>query len=805
MKSARRFLLQTALLGTIGVAAAAVVAPAVRVVLFESLPFPEADRLVLLWETLDRDPSRTVITSLPTASSWREELNSVDVVAVARHFQSFFVDNGDDAIRVQGAFVSNEYLALTGARAAVGRLFNAEESVVGAPTRRVVVSHRYWMEQLGGSDQVLTGILRIDDEPYEVVGVMEEGYRDWADAFVDNVFWFPLPTAELKLGRSLDDRSLRRFRTFGRLAEGATVAEAAAEITALHERLSASYPESTGRFGATVESATTRLLGPASDVLRAVLLVAVLLLTLTVLNVSVLAVLQGSLRGGDAAIRRALGASRWGALVPQIRTLGLATVLSLAAGLAVAAGVRTVLFRNASDVLPQFTRLTFTATDAAVAVGVALLIFLAGSAALLLVHGREGTGFFGATKEQVATGLGHRSFSRSAFVFVSVAVSMSIVVPGLIVQRGFREAVEVDPGFRTEGYWSTSLQLPPEIQSTEDALQILDALTTAAESEPGWSDVVLWGPSLPGYTGGGRYFVDERSSGGTTADAIVSRYHQLSPGGLERLGVRLLQGRHLAETLNRDAAGEVVVSEALAAALWPGENAIGRGLKQFDETLDSPGAYRVVGVAENALMGGRMNAGGVAGRKDAYFSDRQHEANLQSRYLLFRQQNGASGGRAALARTIQSVNPRITFDPLELLEPQLAIESASLRLAFMILTMLSAWAILQTAAGIFVVVAFLAHAATRALAIQKALGADGPRVIWPLAASVGSVAGLATVSGVLVSASLRAMWTPPGIEWTLASPSLWLLSFTIAAVAVAIALLPPIARVARLSPLMLMR
>lgn len=804
MNRARRFLIQTALLGTIGVGAAGVVSPAVRVVLFGSLPFPDADRLVLLWETLDHDPGRQVITSIPTIRSWSDELQSVEALAAARHFQSFFYDRGDGAQRVQGAFVSRAYLELTGATTSAGRLFTAEESVLGAPRRTVVVSHRFWMDQLGGAEDVVGRVLRIDDEPWEVVGVMDAAYEDWADAFVDNAFWFPLPSAELKLGRSVDDRNFRRFRAFGRLAPEASIEQANTELSALHARLAASHPEVLGRFGARVESASGRLLGSASAVLRAVTMVASLLLGLTLLNVSVLTVLQGSVRGPDTAIRRALGASRWGALAPILRTLSWSAVVALGAGLALAAGLRWLVFHNAGDVLPLYTRLDFTIVDFGVCALTALLVWGAGATSLVLAHGRGTTGFFGATRE-TSNGLGYRSTSRSVFVFLTIAGSMSIVVPGLVVQRGFRDIIGVDPGFETAGYWSARIDLPPEVTDPEDAGRLLADLLSAVEDRTELRDAVLWGPSLPGYTGGGRNFVDATAPATTVTEATTARYHQASPEGLERLGVRLREGRYLGANLDGTSSGEVVVSEALAEALWPGEDAIGRSIQHFDLDPDAPGPWTVVGVAENALMGGRMNDGGVSGRYDTYFSDRQHQARLQQRHLLVRSDRGGAGIRTAIDGAIRSVNPRITAEEPQLLEPQLAVEAASLRMAFLILTMLSAWAVLQAAAGILVVVAFMAHSATRALAVQKALGADAPRVVVPLALSVSGIACAATVGGVLLSGALSRVWTPPGIEWSLGAPSLWIASFAITVVAIATALLPSVVRIVRLSPLTLMR
>ncbi|MEM7415312.1 MAG: ABC transporter permease [Gemmatimonadota bacterium] len=805
MGKARRFLIQTALLGTIGVAAAGVVSPAVRVVLFGSLPFPEPDRLVLLWETLDRDPGRQVITSIPTIESWGEGLQSVEAIAAARHFQSFFYDRGDGAQRVQGAFVSRGYLELTGATPSAGRLFTADESVLGAPRRSVVVSHRFWMEELGGGEDVVGRVLRIDDQPWEVVGVMDPEYEDWADAFVDNALWFPLPSAELKLGRSLEDRGFRRFRAFGRLAPGVSVEEANVELAGLHTRMADSDPESFARFGARVESATGRLLGSASAVLRAVTMVAALLLGLTILNVSVLTVLQGSVRGPDTAIRRALGASRWGALTPLLKALALSSAISLVAGLALAEGLRSLVFRNAGDVLPLYTRLDFTVFDLGVCAEVAVLMWCAATLVLLLVHGRETAGFFGATREQAATGLGYLSTSRSVFVFLTIAASMSIVVPGLVVQRGFRDIIGVDPGFHTEGYWSSRVDLPPEVEDAGEAGRVLEDLLVAVEEQPGLRDAVLWGPSLPGYTGGGRNFVDAAAPASSVTEATTARYHQASREGLERLGVRLRSGRYLGGDLDPASSGEVVVSQAFAETLWPGEDAIGRSLQHFEIDADAPGPWTVVGIAENALMGGRMNDGGVSGRHDAYFSDRQHQARLQQRHLLVRSDQGGAGIRTAIEAATRSVNPRITAEQPELLEPQLAIEAASLRMAFVILSLLSAWAVVQAAAGILVVVAFIAHSATRALAVQKALGADAPRVVAPLALSVAGMATAATIGGVLASAALGRVWTPPGIEWSLGAPSLWFASFSITAVAITIALLPPLLRIVRLSPLMLMR
>jgi len=302
----------------IGIGANAAIFSPVDLFMIRPFPYPDANRLVVPWLSDLGDGGREVAFSLPDFVDFRDQSKTLELAAAAP--RAFNLSGTDQPERLEGQVVSANLFGVLGVTPLIGRGFHADEEHSGsAPV--VVLSYPLWERRFGADRRVLGEHIKLDGMPFTVVGVMPRGFG-YPNA--SSQIWTPLAVD------APEPRDSRWLATVGRLASGASLSRARAELAAIAFRLEQTYPETNRRLGATVSTVRDNFFGREFVFGSLISSVATaFLLLIAAANVANLLLAQAAGREREIAIRTALGAGK-GRIVRQLLTESL--LLGLASG-----------------------------------------------------------------------------------------------------------------------------------------------------------------------------------------------------------------------------------------------------------------------------------------------------------------------------------------------------------------------------------------------------------------------------------------------------------------------------------------
>ncbi|WP_448993755.1 ADOP family duplicated permease [Luteitalea sp.] len=553
-------------------------------VLFRPLPWPEPDRVALLWET--RPDGGTNSTSGGAFLDWRASQRQFSALAlVAPVAYNLRDDRGTE--RLSGLEVSHAFLQVLGVAPRLGRGFLPEEERPGGPTSVVLVTEEFWHSRLGRDPNVLGRTLVLDDVPRTVVGVLPR--ETWL--FPDHTFFVPAVLAP-ESGRTA--RSGHWAMVLGRLAPGASYASATTELRAIKARANADYPAFKRDWSVLAEP-VTGVLGTYTQAPMLLLLGAVsLLLLIACANVANLILARGRQREPELATRAALGAGS-GRIVRQLiaESLTLAGLGGLL-GLAIAAIVLQVLRHAVEGALPLAfhpalsTRVLIASVIVTLGTGVLFGIVPAVRArrpaisAAINHGGRRST----ASGQQRVQGI---------LIGAQVALTVVLLAATGLLLRSLANTVRTDPGFDAEQVLAFDVSLPAG--SYDNDARVLTFVTTLLEGMRAVPGVERAGSamSIP-FSGGstGEYF--QRPGTGGDEGQSLGRLDFASAGFLEALGARVQAGRLLTDADVAGAGSRVaVVNETAARRFFGGEAAVGQTLRIAAQD------WRVIGVVADIV------------------------------------------------------------------------------------------------------------------------------------------------------------------------------------------------------------
>jgi putative ABC transport system permease protein len=706
-------------------------------VLLKKLPYPSADRLVVVRVS---DPEfRDRYASFPVneahLATWRDHCRSCEDIA-AINGMTTTLTGGGEAEQLDGAIVSAGFLGSLGISPIVGRGFLPSEGHVGS-NAVAVISYGLWMRRFGGDTAVIGRSIRLDGESVTIVGVLPSRA--------------PLPGPQqlgdlVRLPRTIDvlrplastPESLRSAGDYDygvviRLRPGVTPDALRAELDGLEPEV-ARLTEDNGRKRMVVQPLQQLITRNSREPLTVLFVATVAVLLIVCVNLANLLLARHAGRRRDSAVRTALGASRTTLVFDSLIESLLLALGGGALGAAVAWIVTRVIAVTAPAALPMLNTFRFDAN---------VLFFCAASAAIAgfgiglvpaLRNGRVDPGDVLKANSYTTTDGPRGARGRRVLVGVQAAIGVALLVTTGLLVLSFVRLVQVDKGFDTARVLTVDVALPPFIfASDEQRLRFFDDAIARLQVLPGVESVALTSRlplrgeatvNLLSYVG------DQRPMGARP----LANYRYVTPDYFAAIGTPILRGRTFSDA---DRGRQVaVLSASTAETLWPGENPIGRQIK----TGGYLGAVtEVIGVAADSRAVDLT-------RTNVLFTYLPYWLRGPSSASLILHTSVTPSALAAPARrAILDINGNVAIPRTDTMEEIVALSVADRRFQLSLMVAFGTAAALLAALGVYGVVSYSVARRGRELGIRIALGAR-PADIHRIVISEGLIpvaAGLA--------------------------------------------------------------
>jgi putative ABC transport system permease protein len=729
----------------LGIGANCAIFALVDAVLVRPLPFPQPDRLVMIWERTERS-ARSAVAPL-NMTDWNDRSHAFDLIAGFIPNIGGMVMNGRDgtAETITRQWVSAGFFDVLGVTAIAGRTFRSSDN--DARSNVVVLSEALWQTRFDRDPAIVGRELRLDGVPFTVVGIVPKDFQ----FFERTSMWAMIP-----FDRRPELRGAHLLSAIGRMKRGMTIEAARAEMATIADGLALEFPDTNKGRGITVEPMHDALVGGDLRTTSILFLGVVgFVLAICCANVANLLLTRATARTREFAIRSALGASR-ARIIRQLVTESL--VLSVVSGV-LGIGLGAAILSLAPSVIPERllpgaialafdVRVAAFGAIAAILVGVIFGLAPAWQAAEL-----SSAPVVAAGTRTVAGGSGR---IRAWLVVGEIATAVMLLVGAGLLLRTLLAVDGVDRGYRADRVLTMMVDpLGSRYPTRASLLQFFDDIEREVRALPGVRDVA-WTTGLPlGPAGqGGRSF---EIVGAPSVDSQrpIADYQIVSPSYFRTLDLPIVTGRAFDDRDRYENVAVCIVNEALVRGYFQGRSPIGMrvAIRPAGSPQAQPIVREIVGVARQ-----------VKGRPDELVDRLQIYVPMAQDprddiYIAVR--SSAERGHAdALAPSVRAAIAHVDKEQLVSVRDVLTLEdvawNATSRQRFRAVMVIAfaALALLLAIVGVFGILGYSVQLRLRDFSVRRALGAGSADILRLAIGSAVRVIGAGTLIGLILASML---------------------------------------------------
>ncbi len=697
----------------------------VHSVILSPLPVPESDRIVLMYNSYPKAGAERASSGVPDHLDRLSEMADVFEEQALYRDPAMTIGGRDRPERVDGMAVTPSFFRLLRIEPRIGRVFATDEGEIGAE-KKTVLSYALWQQLYGGDASALGRDLRINDEPYTVVGVMPEDFL-----FIDPDIRLWIPAAFTEEQKS--QRHNNTYESIARLRDGATLEQVRARLDAIAAANDERFPqfkEILANAGYHIQAHFLKdaLVRDIRATLYFLWAGVFFVLLIGAVNITNLMMVRSSVRMKELSMRFALGAGR-GRILRQLMTES--TVLGILGGIFgfVVGHISLNLLRTLGlNEIPRGSEIEMTGL---VTASIVFLSFLLGVLlglipfmqtmrmnvnATLREEGRSGT-----------SGRGARVL-RNGLVAAQVAFAFLLLMGAGLMLTSFREVLTIDPGFRNGETVLTGRLNPPPMRYAEDTdlRSFSTRLLERVRALPGVTEAGV-ASSVPLGNGYSSSIILAEGYVMEPGESFISPvYKSVSPGYFESMGISLREGRFFDERDNEDSLGTVIVDERLARKFWPDESAVGNRLffPTNEEDLlaitEDTEFFAVVGIVGNVKHSALVDTEEAVGAY--YFPFRQQPRRGIN--LTVKTAKEPTSFVGAIRREVAEIDADLPLYDIRTMQERLDNSLQSRRSPMFLFLAFGVLALFLASVGLYGVLAYLVTSRTKEIGIRVAIGSD---------------------------------------------------------------------------------
>jgi predicted permease len=784
----------------LGIGANAAIFSVIEAVLLRPLPYKDPGRIVMIWHVLP--PQASAVIGL---APWGERMllefhqaHSLETIAAFRE-SSFNLTGTAQPNQVDGIRASAELFRVLGVQPELGHTFTKEEDRPDND-HYVLLSDGLWRQMFGGDPHLIGKTIRIDSEPYVVLGVMPPNFEFPLGAEMPPNFGFSAKPA-LWIPSGLPDvprRGPSELAVIGKLKPGVTIGQATADFALIENRLERKFPITKGWLHAQLVPLRTQAVGGARLGLLTLMAAVVFLLLITCANVSNLLLVRAIGRGQELSLRAALGAGR-ARIARQLLAESLLLALAgTVCGIGVAwAGLRVIVSLAAS----RIPRIAGAHVDLTL-VGYSLLL----ACAVTLLFGTfpawraSRMNLAGALKAGPKSSGGSPARRMQAWLVVAeVALSVVLLAGSGLLIRSFLRLLEVDPGFHAARALTFEVSLPKQdYPNYESMTAVYRRIVEHLARIPSVEATAIGNVPMTG-TDDQTAFIVEGAPPLSPEHVPIAEYVIAGPNYFRSLGIPIRKGRGFRETDTEHSQPVVVLNETMAARLWPGQDPLGKRIRMSARGFPW---LTVIGVVNNV----KVYSLGDSARLEMFVPYTQKPfPSMRRMQFVVRTAESPAATLSSVRAAVATVDANLPVAQVRTVREIVQGTLTPARFSMFLLAAFGALALILAATGIYGVLSHQVAAQTREIGIRLAIGASPGSVLKMEFRRGMTLVIIGAVAGTVVAFAFARVMRTLLFGITQSDPVSYALAVLTLAAAAALACYVPARRAMRVDPMTALR